>query len=209
MTTLVSSMRPRKQEVQEKNPNNIYLDDVLKNSYAKNKAKKMGDFELDEGLSNDNQQVYFNPKEKKLLYSITGTHNLSDVGTDLYLAAGNLKGTNRYKEAEKTFKQAKEKYGVDNATIAGHSLGASLAGYIGNPKKDQIYTLDKGATIGQPVRKGENAFRTSGDAVSLLNANSTHMTTLDNTVPRSGKLIQDVLNAHNVSNISPFRISLY
>ena len=99
------------------------------------------------------------------MLSGAGKNNLSDIGTDLCFAAGNLKDTNRYSEADATFKKAKSKYGVDSAKIVGQSLFGAIAGYIGNPDKDQIITLDKGATIGQKVRKGENSYRSKGDVV--------------------------------------------
>jgi uncharacterized protein YdcH (DUF465 family) len=186
----------------------LLLHDVLKNSYAKTKAKNMKGYNLDESLSNHNQQVYYNPTKKSLLLSGTGTHNLSDIGTDIYLAAGHLKDTNRYKEAEKTLKKAKQKYGVDNAIITGHSLFGTIGSYIGNPEKDQIYTLDKGATIGQPIRKGEKAYRTSGDLVSLLNANDPHIKNLINPNQQTGHFIKDALNSHNVDNIKNSNITI-
>jgi len=161
----------------------------------------MKGYNLDAGLSNHNQQVYYNPSNKSLLYSIAGTHNIRDVGTDVFLALGKLKDTNRYKEANNTLKQAKKKYGVDNTIIAGHSLGGSIAGYIGNPEKDHIFSLDKGVTIGQPVRKGENAYRSKGDLVSVLNANDPHIKNLINPNQETGRFIKDSLNAHNVGNI--------
>jgi len=180
--------------------------DVLKNSYAPRKTQinafKNKGYVFDSDLSNDNEQVYYNPQHKKLLYSIAGTHNLSDVGTDLYLALGNLKGTNRYKEAQKVLEKAKKRYGVDSATISAHSLGGSIAQYIGG-RKDKVFTLDKGATIGQKTRKNENAYRTSGDLVSLLNANSKHMKTL-----KSPKGIYSPLKAHDVGNIKHEKIYL-
>jgi hypothetical protein len=163
----------------------LKLHDVLKRSYASKEEQKKGfhnkrgkGYDYDEDLSNDNQQVYYNKKKKKLLVSVAGTHNLSDVGTDAYLAMGHLKDTNRYKEAENVLNKAKSKYGVDSATVVGHSLGGSISQYIAG-SKDKAITLDKGATIGQKTRSNENAYRTKGDAVSLLNANSTRMTTLD------------------------------
>ena len=189
----------------------LLLHDVLKNSYAKNKAKTMKGYNLDENLSNHNQQVYYNPNKKSLLLSGTGTHNIwdgKDIGTDVYLALGKLKDTNRYKEADRTLKQAKKKYGVDSAIITGHSLFGTISGYIGNPEKDHIYTLDKGATLGQPVRKGENAFRSKGDVVSLLNANDPHIKNLINPNQETGRFIKDTLNAHNVGNIKYNNIHL-
>ena len=195
--------------IQTTNPtDDLLLHDVLKNSYAKNKAKTMKGYNLDENLSNDNQQVYFNPTNKKLLYSIAGTHNLGDVGTDAYLAVGKLKDTNRYKNADKTLRQAKQKYGVNKAMITGHSLGGAIAGYIGNPEVDSIYTLDKGATIKQPVKKGEHAYRSKGDIVSLLNANDPNMKSLINPNQETGKFVKDSLNAHNVGNIKYSNINI-
>jgi hypothetical protein len=44
---------------------------------------------IDKKLSNDNQQVYYNPTTGKLLYNVTGSHNLTDwVNSDLKLALG-------------------------------------------------------------------------------------------------------------------------
>jgi hypothetical protein len=177
------------------------LYEALKSSYnpKKNNLGKNG-YALDSGLSNGNQQVYYNKDKKKLLYTVTGTHNLKDWATDAYLAFGGLKNTNRYKEADKTLKLAKEKYNPLNTTVAGHSLGGSIAQYIGS-KNDKILTLDKGATIGQKTRKNENAFRSAGDAVSLLNSNATRMKTFENPNFRTGILPLDILQAHNVDNI--------
>lgn len=44
---------------------------------------------IDKKLSNDNQQVYYNPETKKLLYNVTGSHTIGDwVNSDLKLALG-------------------------------------------------------------------------------------------------------------------------
>jgi hypothetical protein len=102
--------------------------------------------------------------------------------------------------------KAKSKYGVNEATVTGHSLGGSIAGYVAN-KQDKVITLDKGATIGQPIRSNEKAYRSSGDAVSLLNAGTKGMITLPNPNKsiRAGNpflnFAGNILNAHNVSNI--------
>ena len=112
---------------------NLY--DVVKASY-KDKGAQAGalgkyGYVRDNDLSNENQQAYYNPDKKKLIYSITGTHNLADWGTDAYLAAGMIKSTNRYKSADEGLKKAKVKYGVDSASIYGHSLRGTIGGYIG------------------------------------------------------------------------------
>jgi hypothetical protein len=184
----------------------LNLHDVLNNSYA-SRDKQKGAFKnqgyvFDSDLSDINQQVYYNPREKKLLYSVKGTNPLSlkDLGTDAYLAMGKLKDTNRYKEAEKKLQLAKTRYSPKDVVVAGHSLGGSISQYIAG-KNDKVYTLNKGATIGQKTRSNENAFRTKGDAVSLLNSNSTRMQTLKNPNIITKIRPVDALLAHNVSNI--------
>ena len=87
-------------------------------------------------------------------------------------------------------------------------MGGSIARYIGNPDRDHIFTLDKGTTIGQKVRKGENAYRSKGDVVSLLNANDPNMKILINPNQETEKFIKDALNSHNVSNIKYTGISI-
>ena len=69
----------------------VSLHSVLKNSYKSKPAVNMNGYELDKSLSNHNQQVYYNPNEKKLLMSVAGTHNLRDVWTDFMLGVGKLK----------------------------------------------------------------------------------------------------------------------
>ena len=85
-----------------------------------------------------------------------------------------------------------------NATLAGHSMGASIISYAGS-KGDKIYTLDKGATIGTKTRSREKAFRSAGDIVSALSASLSNM-------KRLGKRNYNPLSAHNISNIKHDKI---
>ena len=150
-----------------------------------------------------NEQVYYKKKKKKLLYSVSGTHNISDVGTDAYLAVGKLKNTNRYKEAVDVLDKAKAKYNPSKTIGAGHSLGGGVIGYLPLDKK---VTLDKGASPFQPIAKNEKAYRTSGDVVSLMNSGSHNMTTLTNPNKqfRTGNPLVDfavnALGSHAVEN---------
>jgi len=184
------------------------LYDSLKASYGNQESQdtlsKFG-LKKDPSLSNHNEQVYIDPVKHKLLYSVAGTHNLSDIGTDLYLAVGHLKDTNRYKEADRVFKEAKEKYKGYKTTVVGGSLGGTIAGYVAGAD-DKVITHNKGATIGQKVRGNETHYRTSGDLVSLLNANATHTVNLHNPNHYSGSLIKDALNAHKVDNLKNEKI---
>lgn len=182
--------------------NQVSLYNALKSSYGDKQAKAQlanAGYNYDSMLSNHNQQVWYNPTEKKLLYNVAGTHNLSDWGTDVYLAMGKLKDTNRYKEADNILKQAKAKYNPANTTVTGHSLGSTIANQIASKGNgDQVYALDGGFTIGQKISNNPNFhnYRTAGDVVSILGAPSKNMMTLANE-----NLLKDPLTAHHVENI--------
>jgi hypothetical protein len=70
------------------------LYDTLRVGYLPNEKQQGSEmakygYQIDKGLSNDNQQVYYNPETKKLLYNVTGSHSLQDwVNSDLKLALG-------------------------------------------------------------------------------------------------------------------------
>jgi hypothetical protein len=73
---------------------NVSLYDALRVGYLQSERQqgeemaKYG-YVIDKALSNDNQQVYYNPTTGKMLYNVTGSHNLSDwVNSDLKLALG-------------------------------------------------------------------------------------------------------------------------
>jgi len=185
----------------------IHFYDVLKNGYNKTKKQNMNGYELDKKLSNHNNQIYYNKKDNKLLHNINGTNSFSDVITDVYLAAGKLKDTSRYKESHEKLRQAKAKYKINDAIVTGHSLGATIAGYIGG-KNDKIITADKGATIGQKVRNNETHHRTQGDLVSLLNSGSKHTINHENLNNSSNSLLGDALKAHTITNLQDLHINI-
>ena len=181
--------------------------DVLKNGYNKTKKNEMNGYVLDKQLSNHNNQIYYNKDKNKLLHNINGTNSFGDVITDLYLAAGKLKDTSRYIESHQKLRDAKYKYGVNDATITSHSLGSSIGTYIGG-KNDQIIGYNKGATIGQKTRSNEIHHRTNGDLVSLLNGNSKHTVNYDNKNDSSLFLIKNALNVHKIDNLKDLHINL-
>ena len=181
----------------------VSLHNVLKNSYKSKPAGNMNGYELDKSLSNHNQQVYYNPNEKKLLMSVSGTHNLRDVGTDVMLGIGKLKNTSRYKEAKTTIDKAKNKYNPMKTVVAGHSLGSSIANYIGS-KDDQIIGLNGGYTIGQKTRANTTNYRTGGDLVSVLGAGQKHVKTINNSIP----FLSSPWTSHNIDAIKSSKINI-
>lgn len=186
----------------------VNLHSVLKAGYAD--KKKQEAFATEHGYirdptSNDNQQIYFHPPSKSLLVNVTGTHNIKDVGTDLALVAGKLQDTKRFKEAKQAIANAKEKYGVDTATLTGHSLGGGILQQGAGSKNDKVIALDSAMTIGQKVRGG-NIYRSSGDVVSLFGAGSKNVKTIKGKQRLGSGLgvigkVRNTLEAHKVDNI--------
>ena len=182
----------------------LTLYDTLNNGYkdlkTQKKFYKQKGYYLDKKLSNNYEQVLYNPTDHKLIMNVAGSHTLLDwVYTDPSLALGKLKNTARYKEAENVLKLAKQKYHPVDTVLTGHSLGGSIASYIGSGN-DKIYSLNKGATIGQSTRNNENAYRVQGDWVSGLASNK-NLTTLSN-----NSIFVDPYNSHSVDHIKNTKI---
>jgi hypothetical protein len=158
-------------------------------------------YRKDSDLSSGNQQVWYNPETKKLIYNVTGTHNKKDIKTDILLAFGKVKKTKRYKEAKNVLRQARDKYADSQVIITGHSLGGTIGSYLtSKAKRDEFYGYNAGYTVGQKTRSyggKQHHYRTKGDIVSLLGAGAKNMTTLQN--PNKSKY--DFLAAHNTENL--------
>ena len=166
----------------------VKLHDVLQASYndAKGKRELMkAGYKYDSMLSNKNNKIWVNPKKHKLLYTVAGTNIFSpqDLGTDLYLALGGLKSTDRYKSADNTLKLAKQKYQGYKTVVAGHSLGSTIGQQIASKgNKDKFYGLDGGFTIGQKLSDNKifHNYRVGGDWVSGVASFNPNITTLKN-----------------------------
>ena len=188
---------------------NLY--NLIKAGYSPttNNLKSITDkgFIKDNELSNGNHQTYFNPITKKLVYNVVGTHNLSDIGTDVLLATGGLKISKRYIEDDQALKKSKLKYQIiDGATITGHSLGSSIGGLIAS-NNDKVIGLD-GGMVGQKLGKNDQEYRSSGDIVSVFGSRNKQMKTLKqpkrsifNKIGTTLNPIKGILQAHDVENI--------
>jgi hypothetical protein len=192
--------------------NSLDLYDVINNGYKNRdhqvEAFKNNGYNYDNQLSNHNHQVYHNPTDNKLLFNVAGTHNFNDIGTDLYLASGHLKNTNRYKHADEALKKAKKKYLPVNSVITGHSLGGSIASGIGG-KSDKIITYNKGNTIGQKTRANEKSIRIDGDIVSVLGNNQKTLPKKKSIlpfIPTARSIIMDGIYSHKSSNLKNKKI---
>lgn len=183
------------------------LYDALKSSYGKQKSiRELGKqgYILDNQLSNHNQKIFYNKKENKVLNSVAGTHNLADAVTDVWLAVGGLKSTNRYKEAKSTLEKAKTKYKPKETAIVGHSLGSAIAQGIASPN-DKVTTFNGAVIPFQKSQTNQTNYRTRGDVVSALGIGQKHTKTLNSSTPIVGKVNNFLIN-HEVKKIKHEKI---
>jgi hypothetical protein len=152
------------------------LRSVIKVGNSNNKKKQndyaqKNGFVLDNELSNDKHQVYYNKKDNKLLYNINGTQNNSlanikrDWTTNAMILFGQGKKTDRYKEEKGNLEASKRKFNNPDTTITGYSQGGFHANLIKKPE-DNLITYNT-ATVGG-TQKGTN-YRTINDPISALN----------------------------------------
>jgi len=208
MNSLYKDANNKDDSLVEQKPK-VNLHSVLKAGYGD--KKKQEAFAMEHGyirdpMSNDNQQIYFHQPSKSLLVNVTGTHNIKDVGTDVALVAGKLQDTKRFKEAKQAIASAKQKYGVENATLTGHSLGGGILQQGAGGKNDKVIALDSAMTIGQKVNPKQTIYRSSGDIVSIAGAGNKNVKTIQGKQKLGGGLgitgkIRNTLEAHKIDNI--------
>ena len=91
---------------------------------------------IDPEFSNQNRTLYVNDASKKGVYSFRGTditnrgNRWKDIGTDALLALGLKDVSSRFQNAQKATEGAIQKYGKDNLTLTGTSLGGSQGIYV-------------------------------------------------------------------------------
>jgi hypothetical protein len=114
---------------------------LLLNQSYNNNLSDINDWILDKSLSDQYVQVYKNKLTPQAVVVHRGTASLKDVGTDIKLMFG-FKKNNRFEDARKIQKAAENKYGAQNVSSIGHSLGASIVEEVAQDSKE-IITFNK------------------------------------------------------------------
>ena len=151
--------------------------------------KLLPNYTIDKNLSNELSTTIVKIKEngaKDVIISYRGTQTLTDIGTDIFqILPGSplekLGGipTGRFKTSQDKYNEVKLAYPDANITTTGHSLGGSLAYYIGKTNNIKSYGFNSGSSpvdlITNMAIKNtpENQFihyYTAGDVVGLSQA---------------------------------------
>lgn len=107
----------------------LALDARLSKAVYTNK-KKVDGWQLDEELSNIDRGVYHKDNKAKIVFRGTDPTNKRDVGTDILVSLGLERYSSRLRNSEKTVALAIQKYGLENVSLTGHSLGGFIASQI-------------------------------------------------------------------------------
>jgi hypothetical protein len=185
-----------------------YLRDKKKQSKI---LKKYG-YVLDPTLSDDRQYITaYNPFSNKLLRISNGTDfsNAKDVRTDVALAVGKLKNTERFKEERNSLLKAKKKYNEKETVFAAHSLGGNITNALASAK-DQVYNYNPAYTIGQKARPNVMNIRTQGDIFSTFSptGNTTVLPSILNTMQILEKPKESIEDIHSYENIKRLPVFL-
>ena len=151
---------------------------VSNSAYKKPNKRKtiiMG-YTLDTDISNDENVVYFNDEQKKVIVGFRGSTNFKDFKTDLRLAIGGIKSTSRYGETLEFFKKVIELYEGYSISMTGHSLGGTLAiemNLLSPSKKAVVFNAGHTPLRSKATEKNDITYYTNkGDLVSGLGLKS-------------------------------------
>ena len=172
------------------------LKQFLNQSYQPT-LKNLGNYNVDRTLSGQRVQVYHNPDTNKAVVVHRGSYSIQDWRTNV-LALFGYKGK-RYNHSKTIQDKAEAKYGKENITTLGHSLGARLAEQLGRDTSEVI-TLNK-PTYPNDILKSDKVpdnqtdVKSSSDPVSILRGKQKG----NNPIVIPSKIIANPVTEHSVN----------
>lgn len=146
--------------------------------------------------SNQGRAVYKNGDKYVLAYK--GTSTLKDLAPDAAIAAGIQEKSSDFQNADKDYKELKQKYG-GTWDVTGHSLGGTKAMMVAQNNNLNSYVFNPGFVAPSDDRidtsyKGNNYYLVKGDPIS----NSLLSKPLENLKVLPGEI--NVLKNHGIDN---------
>jgi hypothetical protein len=146
------------------------IKDLIDSSYDP-KRTDLTDFDYDPELSSDRAKVYKRKNSNQAVVVHRGTQGLSDVALDLRYSLGqDITNSDRFRHAKNIQERAEKKYGAENVSTVGHSLGSLAASTVGK-NSHEIINVNKAVApqdFFKPISNKETNIRTKYDPVSAL-----------------------------------------
>jgi hypothetical protein len=132
------------------NGNPDIIDDAKLAKAAYSGDTEVNGWEKDMELSNPNTAIFYNKRTGKAKVAYRGTVNKKDIGTDALLTLGLRDKGTRFKHGIRDARKAQSKYGKENVSLTGHSLGAAISAHASRS------TGSKATGFSTPWGLGEN-----------------------------------------------------
>ena len=122
---------------------------------------------VDDELTTPESTVYHNEITKHSVIAFRGTAEKKDLKTDALLFLGIGGKSNRYKQSNELADRVISKYGQQNTSLTGHSLGADIASNVSKNKNLDAVSFSKGRKL-LPSKNAprERVIRAVGDPFS-------------------------------------------
>ena len=171
----------------------------------------MSGYTFDPEYSNNNSSVFLRPDGLSAILAYRGTRptNLDDVNTDAAILAGQHRFENahpRFVEAVHDYNRVKENY--INVDLTGHSLGGTIADYVGRMNGENSVVFNPGESpfsltvIPASDTSKTRIYRTNTfDMVSFSNSMYSHANSI-RIVPQT-ESTSDWFGSHSLNNFLP------
>lgn len=147
----------------------------VKSTYIKPEPEEIGSYKLDKKLTTEFVTVYWDDENKKGVVSVRPTDDFRDVLSDIKAGLNlNFQKDKRFTSGWKTLTNAGRKYGYQNLTAIGYSLGAIVLNYYKNVESFKEVFLVSLPVLPVDIAKGKKVpsnateIRSKFDPVSFL-----------------------------------------
>lgn len=161
-------------------------------------ASEVHGWQKDISLSGPDHAVFHKGGKAKIAYRGTDVKNKRDLGTDALIAIGAQDASSRMKRAVRTADTVSAKYGKENVSLTGHSLGGSQSQYVSRKRGLKATGFNAAMSPIDALRK-----RTYGNFHSISTANDPISKFTHHVVGRIGRkttVKQTKFNPHTLSN---------
>lgn len=152
---------------------------LSKVAYEKDAPEVYEGYRLDKELSDGKRKTFVHEQTGDVVVANAGTQlknprqRMKDIGSDLAIAFGAEKYDPRFRESERHQRRVEHKYGGKGITQVGHSLGGSVANYLGKKSDSvkKVVTYNAGGGLFSDRGSGKSVnYYTQGDVLSNVRA---------------------------------------
>ena len=124
----------------------VDIQKIANQTYKKDRRVQVGSFNYVSNESDEEKALYKNDETKQIIIAFRGSKVMKDLKTDLKLALGGIRKTERYASSKDYVDKIKTLYPDYTITLTGHSLGGTLAIQMSKDFGDKAVVFNAGHT---------------------------------------------------------------